>query len=179
MSHYCETAPGHPLHGPYHNHEYGFPLTDDNALFERLVLEINQAGLSWLTVLKKRRGFQMAYGEFDVVTVARYEESDRQRLLNDGRIIRNRRKVDAAIANAQQILTLQRQMGSFSAWLTAHHPLELNDWVKLFKQHFTFVGTEIVGEFLMSTGYLPGAHIEACPVYEKIAQLDPPWMQAQ
>ncbi|MGB3492055.1 MAG: DNA-3-methyladenine glycosylase I [Elainellaceae cyanobacterium] len=179
MSHYCESAPGHPFHGPYHNGEYGFPVSDDNVLFERLVLEINQAGLSWLTILKKRDGFRDAYHQFDIATVASYGESDRHRLLSDARIIRNRLKVDAAIANAQQILKIQQSSGSFADWLDNHHPKSKADWVKLFKQHFRFVGGEIVGEFLMSMGYLPGAHLESCPVYEAVAALNPPWMQCE
>lgn len=179
MSHYCESAPGHPFHGSYHDCEYGFPVFEDNALFERLVLEINQAGLSWLTILKKRDGFRCAYDNFDIATVAQYGEADRQRLLTDARIIRNRLKVDAAIANAQQLLTIQQDNGSFSDWLDAHHPRSKTEWVKLFKQHFRFVGGEIVGEFLMSTGYLPGAHLQSCPIYKTIAALNPPWMQIE
>ena len=76
MSAYCDAAPGHPFHGPYHDHEYGFPLADDNALFERLVLEINQAGLSWLTILRKREAFLKAYRGFDILRVARFTARD-------------------------------------------------------------------------------------------------------
>jgi DNA-3-methyladenine glycosylase I len=175
MSSYCEAAPGHPFHGPYHEHEYGFPLTDDDALFERLVLEINQAGLSWLTILKKRDSFKKAYRNFEIDRVARFGERDRTRLLNDAGIIRNRLKVDAAIENANRIRVLQREAGSFKAWLDDHHPLPKADWVKLFKQTFRFTGGEIVGEFLMSTGYLPGAHHEKCPVYRRVLKANPPW----
>ncbi|HEX6971402.1 MAG TPA: DNA-3-methyladenine glycosylase I [Limnochordia bacterium] len=178
MSHYCDVAPNHPYHGPYHDREYGFPLRDDDRLFERLVLEINQAGLSWLTVLKKREALYDAYDRFRVAVVAAYGEGDRQRLLSDARIIRNRRKIDAAIENARRIAALQQTHGSFAAWLDAHHPRSKDAWVKLFKQHFVFMGGEIVGEFLMSIGYLPGAHRPDCPVYAAIARLRPPWMQA-
>jgi DNA-3-methyladenine glycosylase I len=179
MSTYCQYAPGQPFHGPYHEMEYGFPLRDDNQLFERLILEINQAGLSWLTILKKREGFQQAYDQFDIKKVAAYEEEDRQRLLNDAGIIRNRLKVNAAIENAKRILEIQDEYGSFAAWLDRHHPLSKEAWVKLFKKNFRFTGGEIVGEFLMSTGYLPGAHAADCPVYGQVAALNPPWMQAQ
>jgi len=166
MAHtYCDIAPGHEWHGPYHEQEYGFPLTDDAALFERLVLEINQAGLSWLTILKKREAFRRAYGGFDPTVVAGYGARDRRRLLADPGIIRNRLKVDAAIANARTILELRASHGSFAGWLKAHHPRSKAEWVKLFKRTFRFTGGEIVGEFLMSTGYLPGAHAEDCPVY--------------
>ncbi len=177
MSSYCEFAPGHPFHGPYHDHEYGFPLRDDNRLFERLVLEINQAGLSWLTILKKQEGFRRAYGGFDIDTVAAYGEADRARLLADPGIIRNRLKVDAAIENARRLTAIRSEHGSFSAWLDAHHPRSKLEWTTLFKQTFRFTGGEIVSEFLMSTGYLRGAHEENCPVYARIAALHPPWMQ--
>jgi DNA-3-methyladenine glycosylase I len=108
---YCDAAPGHEWHGPYHDREYGFPLEEDAALFERLVLEINQAGLSWLTILKKRDAFQRAYGDFVPELVAAYGSADRRRLLNDPGIARNRLKVDAAIANAQKILELRNSYG--------------------------------------------------------------------
>ncbi len=140
------------------------------------MLEINQAGLSWLTVLKKRDGFRQAYHSFDIATVADYDDGDRHRLLTDTSIIRNRLKINAAIANAQQICLIQQEVGSFSTWLNIHHPRSKEAWVKLFKQNFRFVGGEIVGEFLMSTGYLSGSHLESCPVYNKIAALNPPWM---
>jgi DNA-3-methyladenine glycosylase I len=176
MSTYCDVAPTHEWHGPYHANEYGFPLTSDADLFERLVLEINQAGLSWLTILKKREAFRKAYDGFDPEIVARYKTRDRKRLLNDPGIIRNRLKVDAAIANAQRILELRKSHGGFHAWLKVHHPLTKEEWVKLFKQNFRFTGGEIVGEFLMSIGYLPGAHATTCPIYRKIVKLKPAWL---
>lgn len=178
MSGYCQVAPGHEFHGPYHEHHYGFPIADDNELFERLVLEINQAGLSWLTILKKQESFRAAYSGFDIAKVARYGEKQRERLLNDAGIIRNKLKVNAAIENAKRIQVLQKSHGSFAAWLASHHPKTKAEWVKLFKREFVFTGGEIVGEFLMSIGYLPGTHAEACPVYRKIAKLGPPWMKA-
>jgi DNA-3-methyladenine glycosylase I len=178
MAHtYCDIAPGHEWHGPYHDAEYGFPITDDAALFERLVLEINQAGLSWLTILKKREAFRRAYDGFDPAVVAAYRARDRRRLLADAGIIRNRLKVDAAIANAATILQLRASHGSFAGWLEAHHPRPKAEWVKLFKRTFRFTGGEIVGEFLISTGYLPGAHAEGCPVYARVAARRPAWMR--
>jgi len=174
---YCDIAPDDPWHGPYHEREYGFPIEDEAALFERLVLEINQAGLSWLTILKKREAFQQAYHGFEVDRVARYREKDRARLLADAGIIRNRLKVNAAIENAKRVQVLRREFGSFAAWLAAHHPREKADWVKLFKKTFLFTGGEIVGEFLMSIGYLPGAHRADCPVHRRIIKLGPPWTQ--
>jgi DNA-3-methyladenine glycosylase I len=176
---YCDVAPGHPDHGPYHDREYGFPLKQDAELFERLALEINQAGLSWLTILRKRAAFRRAFRGFDPAVVARFGARDRARLLADSGIIRNRLKVDAVIANARTLLELRRSHGSFVGWLDAHHPLPKPEWLKLFKQTFRFTGGEIVGEFLMSTGYLPGAHRESCPVYRKIARLKPAWMRVK
>ena len=175
---YCALAPIHPFHGPYHDGEYGFPSRDDRVLFERLVLEINQAGLSWLTVLKKREAFAAAYADYDIDRIARFGAKDVARLLSDAGIIRNRLKVDAAIENARRVITLRKRHGSFAAWLDAHHPLAKDDWVKLFRQTFRFTGGEIVGEFLMSLGYLPGAHVESCPAHARILRLDPPWWGA-
>ncbi len=172
---YCEAAAGHPFHGPYHDQEYGFPLHGDAELFERLMLEINQAGLSWLTILKKREGFRRAYDGFDPETVARYDEHDRARLLADASIVRNRLKVDAAIANAQRLLAIGESHGSFAGWLDAHHPLSPAEWQKLFRKTFRFTGGEIVGSFLMSTGYLPGAHHPGCPIYERVLAAAPAW----
>ncbi len=176
MTGYCDSAPGHPFHGPYHDTEYGFPVDDDNVLFERLVLEINQAGLSWLTILKKRDAFRRAFEGFDPVRVAGYDEDDRARLLADASIIRNRLKVNAAIENARRICDLQARHGSFGAWIAANHPLDKPEWVTLFKKTFLFTGGEITGEFLMSIGYLPGSHRPDCPVYATIAALNPPHM---
>ena len=182
MSGYCDIAPGHPLHGPYHDVEYGVPTREEAALFERLILEINQAGLSWETMLRKREGFRIAYDGFDVDKVAAYGEADRARLLNDPGIIRNRLKVDAAIHNAGVIQRLRASHGGFAQWLDAHVEIDGRargkaEWVKLFKRDFRFVGGEIVGEFLMSLGYLPGAHRADCPAARRIARLKPVWMR--
>ncbi|MDH6310208.1 DNA-3-methyladenine glycosylase I [Dysgonomonas sp. PFB1-18] len=145
-------------------------------MFERLVLEINQAGLSWETILKKQAGFKKAYHNFHIATVAAYGEEDRNRLLNDASIIRNRLKVDAAIHNANVILGLQAEFGSFKSWLDTHHPKTKDEWVKLFRKTFKFTGGEIVNEFLMSTGYLPGAHDKSCVIYKEISKLSPAWI---
>ena len=178
MISYCDFAPGHRYHGPYHDHEYGFPVRDDALLFERLILEINQAGLSWETILKKRDGFRRAYAAFDPEAVAAFDAHDRARLLADPGIIRNRLKINAAVENARRLLKIRQAYGGFAAWLDHHHPLPKPAWVKLFKQTFVFVGGEIVGEFLISTGYLPGAHRESCPVFERVVQAGPAWHQS-
>ena len=175
---YCEfvwnTEPGN-VHIHYHDHEYGFPIDNDNELFARLVLEINQAGLSWTTILNKKENFFKAYDNFEIKKVAKYDQKKIDKLLNDVGIIRNRLKIHAAIDNAKKILELQKEFGSFKNWIDHHHPLTKEEWVKLFKKTFRFTGGEIVNEFLMSTGYLPGAHAAACPVYKKIEKLKPMW----
>jgi DNA-3-methyladenine glycosylase I len=172
---YCLAAPSSPLHGPYHGEEYGFPSRDEAVLFERLVLEINQAGLSWATILKKRPAFRGAFADFEVDRVAGFGRDDFERLMNDSGIIRNRLKIDAVIDNARRVQGLRREFGSFADWLDANHPRTREEWVKLFKKTFRFTGGEIVNEFLMSLGYLAGAHDSSCPVYARIAALDPPW----
>ena len=179
MSSYCEYIRAHPedeYNRGYHDMEYGFPLNDDKGLFERLVLEINQAGLSWITILKKKDNFKCAYDGFDVDIVATYGDMERLRLLADAGIIRNRLKINAAIENARRIQSLRWEFGSFKAWLDAHHPSTKDEWTRFFKETFTFTGGEIVGEFLLSTGYLPGAHDADCPVYQEILKLKPAWM---
>ena len=176
---YCDVAPGHPWHGPYHDREYGFPVRRDDALFERLALEINQAGLSWLTVLKKREAFRRAFEGFDPEVVARYGAGERRRLLSDAGIIRNRLKVDAVIANARRVLEIRESHGSLRRWLDAHHPRPLPGWCELFKENFRFTGGEIVREFLVSTGYLRGAHRPSCPAYRRIVSRNPPWLSSR
>lgn len=167
------------LHKAYHDHLYGFPIQDDNELFCRLVLEINQAGLSWETILKKELTFRKAYDNFDIHKVASYTEADRARLLADSGIIRNKLKINAAIENAKTIVLLQKEYGSFNKWLDNHHPKSKEEWVKLFKITFKFTGGEIVNEFLMSIGFLPGAHSSDCLIYKKILKSKPMWARTE
>ena len=174
---YCTIAPGHPFHGPYHDHEYGFPVRDDDHLFERLVLEINQAGLSWLTILKKRDAFREAFDDFALERVARFDARRRARLMKNDGIIRNRLKIEAAVENAKRILALRKTHGSFAAWLDAHHPRTKDEWVRLFRKTFVFTGGEITGSFLLSTGYLSGSHERSCPVYARVVAAGAPWAQ--
>ena len=166
------------LHKRYHDFHYGFPINDDDELFGRLLMEINQAGLSWETILKKEESFRKAYSQFDLEVVANYTEKDRERLLNDAGIIRNKLKVNAAIENAKTILGLQGEFGSFGAWLAHHHPKTKENWTLLFKKTFKFTGGEIVNEFLMSIGYLEGAHDEHCEIMKTIIPLQPKWLKA-
>lgn len=176
MTSYCDYVREHPddlYNKRYHDTEYGFPLKDDQLLFERLMLEINQAGLSWLTILKKADNFRRAYQGFDIDRIAKYGARDRARLLNDAGIIRNRLKVNAAIENARRIIALREEHGSFGGWLKAHHPRSAAEWTRLFKGTFVFTGAEIVREFLTSTGYLAGAHDLDCPAYTRVMRRKP------
>lgn len=174
---YCRIAPSHPVHGPYHATEYGFPAREDAVLFERLALEINQAGLSWLTVLNKRAAFRAAFCDFDIDAVAGFGAPDVKRLMGDAGIIRNRLKIEAVIENARRLQAIRGSHGSFADWLDAHHPLPRERWLKLFRDTFRFTGGEIVGEFLLSLGYWKGAHVPSCPVYARVSLLGPPWQR--
>ena len=167
------------VHKRYHDDEYGFPIQSDNELFARLVLEINQAGLSWETILKKKENFFKAYEDFNIIKVSKFNSKKFEALMQDPGIIRNRLKINAAIENAKVIVQLQKEFGSFKEWLMHNHPLSREEWVKLFKKHFKFTGGEIVNEFLMSAGYLPGAHATSCPVFKKIAKKKPLWMNVK
>src|SRR5438876_3387584 len=143
---YCEAITSmdpNNVHVAYHNKEYGFPIHDDNQLFARLVLEINQAGLSWTTILNKKENFFNAFDQFDIDKVARYNGKKIERLLQDAGIIRNRLKIESVIDNAKRIKALQKEFGSFKNWLDQQHPKSREEWVKLFKQTFRFTGGEI------------------------------------
>lgn len=179
---YCSAIEGmneekKAIHKAYHDLHYGFPIHDDNELFCRLVLEINQAGLSWETILKKEITFRKAYDNFNIKKVAAYTDARIEKLMADPGIIRNRLKINAAIENAKTILQLQKEHGSFENWLESHHPKTKEEWVKLFKKTFRFTGGEIVNEFLQSIGYLPGAHTESCAIYRKVLKEKPLWYQ--
>ena len=164
------------VHRDYHDLEYGFPIQDDNLLFARLILEINQAGLSWETILKKKDNFFKAFDDFNIDKVARYSDKRKEKLMLDAGIIRNRLKIEATVYNAKCIKAIQKEFGSFKNWLDKNHLKTKEEWVKLFKQTFRFTGGEIVNEFLMSAGYLPGAHSEKCPVYKKVLKQKPMWL---
>ena len=177
MSAYCALAIGNPIHGPYHDTEHGFPARDEAVLFERLCMEIMQAGLSWEIVLKRRATMRAAFAGFDVDRIAAFDENDQVRLLADPGIIRNRLKILSIIANARVVQGLRDSHSGFAGWLDAHHPRDKPAWVRLFRQTFRFTGGEIVGEFLMSLGWLHGAHAANCPVGHRIVKLNPPWQR--
>lgn len=186
---YCRIAPADPVQRAYHDEEYGFPVADDRILFERLSLEIFQAGLSWRLVLKKREGFARAFAGFDVARVAAFDDADVGRLLADPAIIRNRRKIEAVIANARVLLGLSagdpgsgedhggsERTSDFARWLADRHPRSEAEWLVLFRRTFRFMGPEVVREFLVSIGYLAGAHASDCPVHARVLAAAPPWL---
>ena len=130
---YCENFPKDNHHKVYHDTAYGFPINSDNELFGRLILEINQAGLSWNTILVKQENFRKAYDNYEIEVIANYSDGERERLLSDAGIIRNKLKVNAAIHNAQVILGLQKEHGSFKNWLDIMHPLTKDEWRRKWK----------------------------------------------
>lgn len=167
---YCAIAKNDPLHKHYHDKEYGFPVSSDNVLLERLALEINQAGLSWDLMLKKRAGFNHAFKHFEVAVVGRMTKRDIERLLKDAGIVRNRKKIEALIHNAKIILGLKKSHGSFAAWISFHAKGQNEkEWAILFKkQGFKFVGPEVMKEFMQSIGHLPSPHDKDCPILKDI-----------
>lgn len=162
METYCSfSRKRNDYHRKHHDSEHGLPAKDDDDLFRRLMLEISQAGLSFDTVLKRKEGIYKAFSRINLV--AKFTESDVEKLMHNEGIIRNRKKIEAAIFNAQRIKDLQKSHGSFRKWLDASKGMEKEGWVKLFRSNFRFTGKEIVNEFLMSAGYLQGAHDDDCP----------------
>jgi DNA-3-methyladenine glycosylase I len=172
---FCKNLDADNLHRQYHDNLYGFPIHDDNELFGRLILEINQAGLSWETILKKEKYFRRAFNNFSIHEIAQFDYLKFDELINNSGIVRNKLKINAVIKNAEVVIKIQQDFGSFKNWLDENHPKTIEEWVKLFKKYFTFVGGEIVREFLMSTSYLKGAHDENCDVYHKILKVSPKW----
>jgi len=176
----CPWGESHPLYVPYHDREWGAPLHDDRRLFELLVLEGAQAGLSWLTILKKRDAYRRAFDGFDPDRVARYDARKIRRLLGDEGIVRNRAKIEAAIANARALLDVRKEFGSFDSYLwqfvggepivnrrrymkevpprTAESDAMSSD---LRRRGFRFVGSTICYAFMQAAG-LVNDHLVSC-----------------
>lgn len=176
----CAWCLGSEAYIRYHDEEWGRPLHDERRLFEMLILEGAQAGLSWSTILNKRENYRRAFDDFDAAHVARYGERDRARLLADAGIVRNRLKIDAAIGNARAYLRLRESGSTLEAWLWAHvdgRPIvnrparssdvpartPLSDAIsqELVKLGFKFVGSTIVYAWLQAVGIV-NDHLEAC-----------------
>ena len=182
---------GHPWLQPYHDTEWGVPLYEDRTLFEFLVLEGMQAGLSWLTVLKKREAFRRAFHGFEPERVARYTRRDLARLLRDPGIIRNRQKLDAAVTNARAFLDVQRACGGFHRFLwsfVGHRPIR-NAWRtlralpvttpasdamsrELKARGFRFVGSTICYAHMQATGMV-NDHLVGCFRYRQVGAVTP------
>jgi DNA-3-methyladenine glycosylase I len=155
---YCRFAPSHPVHGPYHDAEYGFPSTDERVLFEAIARD-QPSGIVVVDDLNKRAAFRAAYADFDVDRVAAFGPSEIEGLLVNPGIVRNRLKIAAAVENAGRVQGLRASHGSFALRLDAHHPRSIGDWTRLFRNTFRFSGGQIVGEFLLSLGHLPGGRM--------------------
>lgn len=184
----CPWAGSDPLYVAYHDGEWGVPSHDDRHLFEILVLEGAQAGLSWITILRKRESYRKAFAGFDPARVARFGPRDVERLLADAGIVRNRPKVASAIDGAKAFLALQREAGSFSSWLWAHvdgkpvvgsfremrevpakTPLAETISKDLRKRGFRFVGPTIVYAYLQAVGVV-NDHLVTCPRWKSLAR---------
>jgi DNA-3-methyladenine glycosylase I len=166
----CAWAQATPELRYYHDHEYGFPVANNRAYFERLVLEMFQAGLSWRTILAKRKNFRQAFAGFSPQRVAKFTRADVQRLLKDRTIVRNRLKIEATIQNAATFSRLAKRPGGFKAFVNT---LPLNNsraTVLSFRKIFAFMGPNIVAEFLMSTGHWPVRHEAGCFLSGAISQ---------
>lgn len=179
MSSYCQAIRAGKLediHRKYHDEAYGFPPKSDNELFGKMLMEMNQAGLSWEIVLKKKDSIRKAYADFDIAQVAAFDEGRVEEMLQDPGIIRMRAKILAAIFNAQKIIDLKQTHGSFQHWLDQASPQSEEEWIKLFKKTFKFMGKETTKEFLMASGYLKGAHDDDCPIQKMIIKQKPKWL---
>ncbi|MBI5584452.1 MAG: DNA-3-methyladenine glycosylase I [Deltaproteobacteria bacterium] len=185
----CAWVGSDPLYRTYHDEEWGVPLHEDRRLFEMLVLEGAQAGLSWLTILRKREGYRRAFHGFDPERVAAYDQADRQRLLGDAGIVRNRLKIEAAIRNAQGILDIRKEFGSFDSfiWRYVDHCPRQNAWKSLAElpartelsdqmskdlqqRGFSFVDSTICYAFMQAVGMV-NDHTLDCFRYEPVQRL--------
>ncbi|NLK03839.1 MAG: DNA-3-methyladenine glycosylase I [Clostridiales bacterium] len=182
----CVWAGDSPIYIDYHDREWGRPLHDDIRLFEMLILEGMQAGLSWITILRKREAFRQAFDGFDPYKVALYDEAKIQELLTNEQIIRNRLKINAAVSNAKIFINIIKQYGSFDQFIWAYvdYVPIINHWEKhedipastplsekiskdLKKMGFKFVGTTIIYSFMQAIGMV-NDHVKECFAYEDI-----------
>lgn len=187
--HRCGWCVGNALYENYHDLEWGVPLYDDDKLFEFLILETFQAGLSWITILKKRENFRNAFNGFNYKKIAKYTEEDEERLRNDAGIVRNKLKIKATITNAQAFIKIQKEFGSFSTYIwqfVDHKPIQ-NSWKHykdapantplsdsiskdLKKRGFKFVGSTVVYAHMQATGMV-NDHEVNCYRFDNIRNL--------
>lgn len=189
MIHRCEWCGSDPLYVAYHDEEWGVPVHDDRLLFEFLILEGAQAGLSWSTILKKRENYRKAFDDFSVERIARYTDADKQRLLSDAGIVRNRLKIDSAIRNARGVLEVREEYGSLDSYLWSFvdgRPIQ-NAWSSmsdlpastalsvrmskdLKRRGFNFVGSTICYAFMQAVGMV-NDHTTGCFRYREVQKL--------
>ncbi len=186
----CSWPAGRPLDMHYHDHEWGVPLHDDQKLFEFLVLDAFQAGLSWSTILKKRENFRAAFDGFDPNMIAHYSEEKVMELISDTGIIRNQLKIRSTITNAQLFLKIQQEFGSFDKyiWQFTQHKTKVNTWKTmaeipatspesdamskdLKKRGFKFVGSTICYAFMQAAGMI-NDHLVSCFRYEEVKKME-------
>ncbi|MEK7264043.1 MAG: DNA-3-methyladenine glycosylase I [Bacteroidota bacterium] len=157
----CKWTLEDPRMERYHDEVWGFPAKNDNELFERMTQQIFQAGLSWKTIWYREKAFKKAFDKFSIKKVAAYTEKDKQRLLSDATIIRNKAKIEATLENAKRILALQKEFGSFQKFLDGI-PNDLLQCQKEMKGRFKFMGPEITRMFVMNIGKIEDTHEEGC-----------------
>ena len=186
MTDRCAWATNHPLLEAYHDEEWGIPVHDDRGHFEFMVLDLFQAGLSWLTILKKREGFRSAFDDFDYERIAGYGDSDVERLLRDKDIIRNRLKIKATISNAARFIGIRQEYESFDNYIWQFtgnktlqpHRSQMSDLPvstresdlmsrDLKKRGFRFVGTTICYSYMQAAGMV-NDHLESCPRHREL-----------
>ena len=188
----CSWADGDPLYEEYHDTEWGVPLYDDQRIFEFLVLESMQAGLSWMTILKKRENFRRAFAGFDYEKVARFSQAKVERLMQDAGIIRNRKKIEAAVANAKAFIKVRREFGTFSKYIwgfvdgrpvvnesrTVRDIPALTETAVLLskdlkKRGFKFLGPTTVYAHMQAAGMV-NDHLMSCFRYREVQKLAKP-----
>lgn len=182
----CPWAGTEQIYIDYHDKEWGIPLHDDGRLFEMLILEGMQAGLSWITILKKREDFRRAFDGFDAEKISRYDDKKISELMNNEKIIRNSRKINAAVQNARAFPGIQKEFGSFDAfiWKYVDNTPIINHWKDmsevpantplsdrisrdLKKRGFSFVGTTIIYSFMQAVGMVDD-HLINCPCHSEV-----------
>lgn len=185
----CQWPGNNPLMMAYHDEEWGVPLHDDQKIFEFMILDAFQAGLSWQTIINKRENFRKAFSGFDVATIALYEQADFDRLMADSGIVRNRAKIAATINNAKLFLEVQKEFGTFDQyiWQFVNYRTVVNSWTSLSelpartalsdamskdlqKRGFKFVGSTICYAFMQAAGMV-NDHQKSCYRYHEILKM--------
>ena len=163
---FCNSSNAPKIHNQYHKNEYGINPIKDKLFFEALVLEINQTGLSWDLILKKRNHIKLAFENYNLNKISNYNKKNLDCLLSNNKIIRNKRKIIAIIYNSKIFIEIIKDNGSFKNWMDKNKSKSLDQWIQLFKKKFKFTGPSVTEEFLIATGYISGAHDLDCIYYK-------------